>query len=340
MSLLARGWDIANLDEQWHKQKLNVLMKVLQPLMTMASLPSRLAQLRLRDLTLLEHVDSSASLTEVAGRLNMTQSAITQALHALEDAFGQPLVVRSARGQRIAKLSPAGVAALVHLRVARHELEAAHEAASHPGTAELRVGVLPLAMVHHVPLALARLRQRLPRVHVLLTEDTVPNLWRQIEAGERDALVCRLPEVGERQRLPAAVAYRTVAHESLVLVCARTHPVARQRKPRLASLREYDWVLPPEGSYTRLEIEQLFLRAGLRPPQPRVTSMSFHANLRLAAKGGLLAMAPRSAARAERAVLDLVLFPIAWGREDPRIVLVWREANVANPALAALLECF
>jgi DNA-binding transcriptional LysR family regulator len=227
----------------------------------------------------------------------------------------------------------------MHLRVARHELEAALAASADPGTLELRIGALPLTLVTPLPDALARLRRRLPEVHVYLSEDTVPNLWRQIEAGEVDAIVCRLPSLSEKQRLPAGVAHRTVGHESLVLVCSRRHPLANRRKPAPELLCQYDWVLPPEGSYTRLAIEQLFLRAGLRGPRAAITSMNFHANLRLAADGGLLAVAPRSAARAVREVLDLVLFPIDWSRDDT-VTLVWREASLSNPALVALLECF
>jgi len=304
------------------------------------ALAARFAQLRLRDLMLLEHLAELGSLTAAAARMHVTQSAITQALQSLEGAFGQRLIARGRRGQRGVSLTPAGVAALMHLRVARHELEAARAAAADSGTLELRIGALPLALVRPLPDALARLRQRLPRVHVHLSEDTVPNLWRQIEAGEFDAIVCRLPVLSEQQRLPEGVAHRTVGHESLVLVCGRRHPVARRRRPALALLREYDWVLPPEGSYTRLSIEQLFLRAGLKGPRAAITSMNFHANLRLAAEGSLLAVAPRSAALAVRDVLDLALMPVDWGREDTAVTLVWREASLANPALVALLECF
>jgi hypothetical protein len=41
-----------------------------------------------------------------------------------------------------------------------------------------------------------------------------------------------------------------------------------------------------------------------------------------------------------RHVLDLVLIPLDWGREDAAVTLVWREACLGNPALAMLLECF
>ena len=302
-------------------------------------LPGRIAHLRLRDLALVELVDELGSLTAVANRLRVTQSAVTQALQSLEDAFGRPLVARGRRGQRGVRLTPAGVAALRHLRVARHEVRAAFVAAGEPGPLELRIGALPLALVKPLPEALTRLRERLPGVHVHLAEDTVPNLWRQMEAGEFDAIVCRLPALSERQRLPEGVAHRTVGYESLVLVCGRRHPLARRRRPTLESLREHAWVLPPEGSYTRLAIEQLFLRAGLRAPTPAITSMSFHANLRLVAEGGLLAVAPRAAARAMREVLGLVLFPLERERDNP-VTLVWREASLGNPALVAFLAAF
>lgn len=307
----------------------------------MTTLPARFAQLRLRDLMLLEHLEELGSLTEAAARLHVTQSAVTQALQSVEKAFGQPLVVRGRRGQRRGvPLTNAGAAALRHLRVARHELAAALAAAADPGTVELRLGALPLALVQTLPQALARLRRRMPQVHVQLSEDSVPNLWQKIEAGEFDAIVCRLPALSERQRLPAGVAHRTIGQDSLVLVCSRRHPVARRRKPSLRELRGHEWVLPPEGSYTRIAVEQLFIRAGLNAPRPAITSMSFHANLRLAAEGSLLAVAPRSAARAVRDVLDLVLIPLDWAGEDTAVTLVWREASRANPALVALLECF
>lgn len=263
---------------------------------------------------LLEHISELGSLTQAAARMHVTQSAITQALQSLEEAFGRPLVTRGRRGQRGVCLAPAGTAALMHLRVAHHELEAALAAAVDPGTLELRIGVLPLTIVGLLPDALARLRQRLPQTHVYLSEDTVPNLWRKMEAGEFDAIVCQLPALSAQPRLPEGVAHRTVGHESLVLACCGRHPIARQHKPIPAQLCEYEWVLPPEGSYTRLAIDQLFLRAGLRGPRAAITSMNFHTNLRLVADSDLLAVAPHSAALAMREALDLVLFPMDWAR--------------------------
>ncbi len=68
--------------------------------MPTATLPARFVQLRLRDLMLLEHLGEVGTLSEAAVRMHVTQSAITQALQSLEDAFGAKLVERGGRGTR------------------------------------------------------------------------------------------------------------------------------------------------------------------------------------------------------------------------------------------------
>lgn len=300
-------------------------------------LPARFGQLRVRDLLLLEHLDKLGSLTETAARLHVTQSAITQALQVLEQAFGTALVERGRRGQRGVRLTEAGQAALLRLRIAHHEIRAALDAATGPGRVSLRIGTLPLAMISLLPLALERLRQRVPGMHVVLTESTVAQLWRQLQDGDLDAIVCRLPAVSDQQSMPAGVVHRTVGHESLALVGARAHPLARKRRRVLADLQACAWVLPPVGSFTRLAFDQLFVRAGLHPPQPAITSISFHTNLRLAALGGLLTVAPASAVKAS--ALDLHTLLAGWGQQDSGIVLACRESALASPGMPDLWEC-
>lgn len=304
-------------------------------------LPPRFAQLRLRDLTLIEHIDELGSLTEAAARLHVTQSAITQALQSVEEGFGVALVERGRlRGQRGVRLTPAGRAALDHLRIARQHLSRALDAAADPGAPALRLGALPLALEQPLPDALERLRRRLPAVRIHLSEATVPELWRRLEAAEFDAIVCRLPALSEHPRLPAGVAHRELGRDAMVVVCAREHPLARRRRPRLDRLLEHDWVLPPEGAYARLLVEQVFVRAGLSAPRVAVTSGNYHANLRLAARGSLLAVAPQSALAVVGKVLALQVVPIDWGPEHAALHLAWREANLVNPALGLLLDCF
>jgi len=128
---------------------------------------TRIEQLRLRDLLLLEHIAQHGSLRKVAEALHVTQPAVTQALQGLEQAFGVELVDRGRRG---VTLTAAGEAALARLRVARREVTAAREAALAPQRPVLRLGSSPMAALDVMPNALARLRQSAPQVRVVLTE--------------------------------------------------------------------------------------------------------------------------------------------------------------------------
>jgi DNA-binding transcriptional LysR family regulator len=308
----------------------------------MKSQSARIEQLRLRDLLLLDHLDQTGSLRVTAERLHVTQPAVTQALQVLEQAFGVALVQRGQRGQRGVSLTPAGQAALVRLRVAREELLAAYAAALAPQITTLRVGALPLAMFHVLPQALARLRVAMPEVHIELTESTVSGLWRALADGKVDVIVCRLPSPSEHEPLPAGVVYRTVSvgTERLVFVAGRAHPLAAKRHPSLELLARQAWVLPPAGAFTRMAFDQIFVRAGLKPPMAAISSFSFHSNLQLAAASDLLTVAPESAVRTYGQALKLKIIPAEWGEQNSGVVLAFRESSGGNPAVTALQNCF
>jgi DNA-binding transcriptional LysR family regulator len=308
----------------------------------MKSQSARIEQLRLRDLLLLDHLDQTGSLRVTAERLHVTQPAVTQALQVLEQAFGVALVQRGQRGQRGVSLTPAGQAALVRLRVARQELLAAHAAALAPQITTLRVGALPLAMFHVMPQALARLRVAMPEVHIELTESTVSGLWRALADGKVDAIVCRLPSPSEHESLAAGVVYRTVSvgTERLVFVAGRAHPLAAKRHLALELLARQAWVLPPTGAFTRMAFDQIFVRAGLKPPVAAISSFSFHSNLQLAGASDLLTVAPESAVLTYGQALKLKIIPADWGEQNSGVVLAFRESSGGNPAVAALQNCF
>lgn len=297
---------------------------------------ARIGQLRLRDLMLLEHVDRLGTLAKVGEAMHVTQPAVTQALQVLERAFGVPLVLRERRG---ASLTPAGRAALTRLRAAGQEVQAAHAAALAPQSPLLRIGSSPMGTVNVLPAALRRLRKAVPEVRVVISETSVPELWHALAQGTLDAIVSRLPNIGQGESLPDAVVYDAVGQERIVLVAARSHPLAR-RKPTLEALAQAAWVLPPQGSLAVAMFNDWFTRGGLRPPEVAITSVSFLSNLRLAGQCAMLTLAPESSARAHAAAMKLKIIATPWAAVQGDIVFACREASLANPLIATARECF
>lgn len=297
---------------------------------------ARVAQLRLRDLMLLDLIESHRSLRRVAETLHLTQPAVTQALQGLEQAFGVTLVERERRGVRLA---PAGRAALAHLRAASQEVEAALALAAAPQRPQLHLGCSPMSALKAVPRALARLRAAEPALRVSLHELSVPELWSGLQEGRLDAIVSRLPGSDANQPSPDGLLIECVDSEALVLVAPRRHPLAR-RRPQAAQLGAHAWVLPPRGTLARRMVDNWFAQAQHPAPEVCIESTSFITNLRLAASCGLLTLAPQSVVASEGPALGLGVITAPWDERRGDIVLAIRASRQDDALIRLLRECF
>jgi DNA-binding transcriptional LysR family regulator len=301
-----------------------------------------LDQLRLRDLQLLEHVHSLGTLKQVAQALFVTQPAITQMLKGLERAFGLPLVERGRRGVR---LNAAGQAALVRLRCARHELSLAREAARETGRPLLRLGATPIASLQLLSPAVLRMRERLPTLRLTLSEGGVESLWRELAEGALDALVGRLPGQDPQFARAHGLRHETVDRHRLVLVCARSHPLAAEQTGRASRafkqrLADADWVLPAGDGLSMMQLNEWFAQSGVTPPGPKVVSGSIYSNLNLAAGAGLLTVVPESAARAVGPALGLTILKAGWHNPTVDLVFAARATQWDSPMVQTLRGCF
>ncbi len=301
-----------------------------------------LDQIRLRDLYLLEHVQTLGTLREAAAALHVTQPAVTQMLKGLERAFGVALVHRGRRG---VSLSAAGQAALVRLLCARHEIEFAREAALSSQKPMLRIGATPIATLQLLPLAVGRMRALLPGVRLTLTEAGVESLWRQLSEGRLDALVGRMPGPSLRYPQSDGLRHEVIGSERMVLVGARHHPLAKTTSRRttrqwLQALADCAWVLPPGDALAVLNFNEWFGQAGLVPPAPAIVSGSFYASLNMVAKAELLTVVPESAALGLLGTLKLKILDTPWRSPPVNIVFAARETNWDSEAVSALRACF
>ena len=72
------------------------------PLNQVSETVDQLRFLSVDDLLILMHLSRSGlSVTEVAGKLKLTQPAVTQRIRKMEDAFGQKLIERKGRGVQL-----------------------------------------------------------------------------------------------------------------------------------------------------------------------------------------------------------------------------------------------
>lgn len=200
------------------------------------------------------------SFSRAAGSLFISQPAVTKSVQEFERTIGVALIDRS---RRTLTLTEAGVAVLAHAqrilaeeRLAEAELD------------EIRAGLAgSLAIGASTTIGIYMAPEIMGRFHV-----THPQVKLFLDIGNTHDILGRLHTVPLHFALvegPVADETVTVAPwrvDTLVVIAAPQHPLARQPSPPLAEVVRQPFILRELGSGTREVVAQAFLAKGITVP--------------------------------------------------------------------------
>ena len=284
-------------------------------------------------LKILLEVEATGSFSAAAESLSYTQSAVSQAIAALEAEAGTPLLERDRRGTRP---TPAGAALIDHARVIVARLETAEEevaAIAGGRRGKLRLASFPTAGATLIPLAVATFREANPGIELSLAEGEPEEIAPRLRAHEFDlALLFEFHGVG-RRRLSGA--QRTeLLDDPMRLALPAGHRLAEKRTVRLEDLRNEPWVQSSEASPCARHVVRSCLAAGFEP-QVSFESDDYQTVQGLVAAGVGVALIPELALTTVRA--DIVVRSL--GRRSPvRTVIAGTAAGPVEPPVAAMLD--
>jgi DNA-binding transcriptional LysR family regulator len=284
-------------------------------------------RLRLRHLELLVVLAETGTMRGAAGRLHLSQPAISKMLVEAEEALGAPLFERSRQGVHC---TPIGTAAVHRARVVLGELSHAHEEAEamrNGASAVLRVGTFSVTAA--VPAAVVALRRRMPGASVRLHEGRVSELIQRLLDGELDCVFGALTTELLTSELLRHLQSEALVEDRLCVIADATNPMARRRRLRWVDLRGADWVAPPRQTLVRQAFMTAFLNEGVDPPEPVIeaqSSVTVGAVLRL--DPGLLGAVRFEHARDEVARGGVLLMPVAPAVPLPPLGLFTRRGAV------------
>ena len=216
---------------------------------------ARALQIDLRHLRLVAAVAESGGQTRAAGKLNLTQSALSHQLRELESRVGAPLFIRASRGM---VLTAVGERILASARRVLHEVETLERdlitEATAGGAGIVRLATECYTCYHWLPGVVTAFRQEWPRVDVRIVAEATANPVRALLDGALDLAIVA-GDVDER-RLGCTALFE----DEQVVVVAPNHPLASQAFVDPEDLREEHLIL-----YTTHSSENSVLREVLRP---------------------------------------------------------------------------
>jgi DNA-binding transcriptional LysR family regulator len=185
-------------------------------------------------------------MTRASEALNLTQSAASAAVAALESRYGVRLFDRVGRGLKLTEAGyaflPEALDDLAGLKRGRLAIHASQTIAS-----------------YWLPNRLARFAGAHPSIALDLHVGNSAQVARAVSEGEAD-----LGFVEGRLSDPL-LEHQRVGADRLAVVAAPDHPLASERSPSIADLLAADWVLREEGSGTRSEFERALQDGGVDP---------------------------------------------------------------------------
>ncbi|MEE1818244.1 LysR family transcriptional regulator [Streptomyces sp. NPDC004288] len=280
-------------------------------------------QLELRHLEAVCRIAEAGSLGRAAGRLGVSQPALSAQLRRIERVAGGELFLRGRHG---VEPTPLGEFVLSKARLVLGEMDAlaAGARAAAPDT-PLRLGCILLVLVD-------RLLGELERVMAgqeiaVAVEHSATTLTRQLGAGRYDAVL--YGEVNDHEvPLPEGTTARTlVPKEPFCVRLSAAHPLAARERIALAELADESWMTlvedddgGPEALVAACE------KAGFTPSlRHRVADRKMH--YALIAAGRAISMSQPTAPAAEGTVLR----PLEGDPVTGRIRLAWNRAALSAP---------
>lgn len=218
-----------------------------------------LSGMTLEQLRIFLAVAETQHVTRAAGRLNLTQSAVSAAISALEQRYGVVLFDRIGRG---IELNSAGQVFVAEAQRIVDEVTRAQVILTDlSGTPSGRLSIAASQTVasYWLPSMLVRYAARFPKVELHLTAGNTATVADAVRQGEVD--------IGVVEGVPNAEGLLTdaIARDQLALVVGPGHPWADGRIVRVRDLAGSTWIMRETGSGTRAAFHEELVTLGLEP---------------------------------------------------------------------------
>jgi len=199
------------------------------------------------------YVATTLSFSEASKQLFISQSAVSQAIKALEKRLEQPLFIRSTKH---VQLTPEGEILLRHVEPAmnlikRGEAQLMENSSS---GAQIRIGASDTICRYFLVPYLERFHREFPNAHIKVTNQTSCKCVELLDNGQVDIIVINYPN----SHIGKPYALKTIAKFQDKFVANETYSVLKGKKISFKTLLKYPILMLEKNSTTSEFLHNLF----------------------------------------------------------------------------------
>lgn len=210
------------------------------------------------DLLKVLEVVRHSSLNKAASALGLSQPALSKSIHRMEKLLGVQLFERTPLG-----IVPTAQCRMMitHLQTIDAEVQIVFSRAARSG--RIALGCSPLAAETVVARALGLLLAARPTTEIVVREGRRAALTADLRVGQLDLVIAPMTN----DDISPDLVEEELFYDEMRIVVRAEHPLASRKALRLRDLLDYRWVIPPEGTFIRRQIDREFGNAGLGLPR-------------------------------------------------------------------------
>ena len=290
--------------------------------------------MNLRDLQYLIALADHRHFGRAAAASFVSQPTLSTQIRKLEDELGVALVERAPRK---VMLTPAGHDIAERARRILAEVDQLKESARRtrdPEAGSVRLGIFPTLGPYLLPHVLPQIRERFPRLELLLIEEKTEIILRLLREGRLDVGVLALPLHDEQLHV------EFLFEEPFVLAVPSTHALARRNSLSLHDLAHERLLLLEDGHCLRDQALDVCTLAGSGERNGfRATSLETLRQM-VAAGVGITLLPTLSIKPPVAHSSDIHLLRFRDSHPSRRIGMVWRRSSAMAGFLLKLADVF
>jgi LysR family transcriptional regulator for metE and metH len=215
--------------------------------------------LEIRHLKLVDAIARDGGMTRAAGRLNLTQSALSHQLREIEDRLGTPLFLRLKKKML---LTEAGEKVLASSRLILDELQRTEDSVRRLSSGQegvLRISTQCNTCYHWLPSMLKTFNARFPKVEVQIVVEATNSPVDALLEGKLDIAIVH------KQTLDKQLTYYPLFQDELLVVTHPDHPFASRPFLRAQDFSDESLIIYSNMKEDSIIFQQILTPAAVSP---------------------------------------------------------------------------
>jgi len=273
----------------------------------------------------------SQSFSKAAQMNNITQSAVSQQIRAMEERFHIPLIERSSKRFALTRegelLYQTSKDIIVHFDTLQHQFNEMRNIVS----GNIRIATVYSIGLHELPPYMKRFLREFPNVNVHVEYRRSNQVYEEVQTGTCDLGLVAFPTHKKNLKV------ESFKKDRLVVITAPDHPLAQKNEIDMKELSECKFIGFEPDIPTRRAVDKMFRESGI-DPRPIMEFDNIETVKRAVEIDAGVSIVPRATVEQEVRAGSLKAVEFKGKPHHRPLGMIYKSGRVLSPALKRFLK--